>query len=159
MKITIEEGKSFLRLHAGKGVDCPCCGQYVRIYRRKFNTVMARTLIRLYSLGEGYHHVSDIVKGISNTGTNDFSKLQYWGLITEMPKQNDKARTSGHWTITPPGMDFVTGKLSLPGYAVVYNKKCIRIEGDKIDISGALGRKFNYQELMSEIISPIITHI
>ena len=72
---TIQEAKNFLKENFEKGCICPTCNKIVKKYVRPLNSVMARMLIRLYHLPEGWNHVSDIAKGISETGTNDFSKL------------------------------------------------------------------------------------
>ena len=114
---TIQEAKDFLKANYEKGVECPCCKQHVQLYKRKFNSTMARMLIRLFVLSKekniAFHHVKDIARGISDTGTNDFSKLVYWGLIQEQGKEaGDKAHhTSGYWRITDKGRDFIAHKL------------------------------------------------
>ena len=153
---TIQEAKDFLSANYKKGVECPCCKQHVRLYKRKFNSVMARTLIRLYVLTRDkkvvFHHVKDIVQGISSTGTNDFSKLVYWGLIQEKVKDPDDKihRTSGYWRITDKGREFIEHKFLLPKYVFVYNSECRGISGEETDIKQALTEKFNYDELIGK---------
>ena len=133
------------------GVDCPCCKQYVRLYKRKFNTVMARGLIKLYNLGDGFHHVSTIMSKISPSGSNDFSKLRYYGFIAEQENEDSAKRTSGMWKITEAGKDFALGNTSDRKYLFLYNKEEYRqpkLEGTT-DIYEALGEKFDYSELMN----------
>lgn len=147
------EVKKHLRNNWEKGTDCPACGQLVRRYSRPMHSTMAATLIRLHALNAqkaGYYHVKDIVKGISDTGTNDFSKLRYWDFIVEMPKDKDdtKKRTSGYWRITDKGTDFVMNRLTVQSHVLLFNKHLLGFEGNQINIKEALGEKFNYTELM-----------
>ena len=151
---SIQEAKDYLRENFEIGVECPCCKQLVKLYKRRINNIMSRTLIRLYHLDQEqpiYHHVKDIVKDISDTGTNDFSKLSYWGLIEEKQKEpkETKTRTSGYWTITDLGKKFVTSQVDLPSYALVYNNRVLEFSKDKVNIEKSLGEKFNYKKLMS----------
>ncbi len=145
---TVSEVKEFIKLNSEKGTHCPCCGQFVKVYKRKFNTVMVRGLISLYKLGPGYHHVRDIIKGISSTGTNDFSKLRYYGLIQEQCNTDSTKRTSGNWKITPKGELFVLNKISLPKYVFIYNANIEGFSEEFVTIEQALDNKFNYNELM-----------
>lgn len=153
---TLNDARIYLNENISVGTKCPCCEQRVQLYKRKINTVMARTLIRLFTLNrekptQEYFHVKDIVNGISATGTNDFSKLYYWSLIKEKPKEsnNTKNRTSGYWKITEKGIRFVLKNIEVPKYVKIYNTKAYGFSEEKTDIVGALSEKFNYTELMS----------
>lgn len=110
---------------------------------------MARCLIKLFNMGEGFHHVSTIIKGISPTGSGDFAKLRYWGFIEEMPNDNNSKRTSGYWRITEAGKEIVQNpNINFRKYALVYNGEVLKFEGVS-NIFEALGEKFNYHELMN----------
>ena len=147
---TIIEAKRHLRENFNTGTDCPCCGQFVKLYKRKLAATPSRMLIRLYSLLDGWNHVSEIVKGISSTGSNDFSKLAYWKLIEEKGNlNNDGKKNSGYWKITKKGRDFVENKIRIPSYVLIYNTKCYGFSDDETTIIGALGEKFSYNELMN----------
>jgi tRNA(His) 5'-end guanylyltransferase len=145
---TIQEAKIYLRENFDKGVNCPCCGQFVKLYKRKLNSVMARCLIKMTSLQNGYNHVREIVKGISDTGTNDFSKLKYWGLIEEMNNDDLDKKTSGYWRLTKQGLLFAKNQINVPKYAEIYNTKLIGFSAEQTNIIDSLGTKFNYNELM-----------
>ncbi len=151
---TLKAAKQHLRNNWNSGTDCPCCGQIVKLYRRKFNTIMARGLISLYHLCRGnqnYHHVSDIMTKISPTGSSDFSKLRYYKLIEEEKNEDPAKKTSGNWKITEMGIKFVHKQVAAPMYLLIYNTKLQGIDGDLIQIDEALGKKFHYQELMNQI--------
>lgn len=151
---SLQEVKSYLRENWSKGTHCPACNQFVKRYNRPLHSTMALTLIRLYHLCRGndaYLHVKKIVEGISDTGTNDFSKLRYWDLIEEMPKDSlaTKTKTSGHWRITAKGIDFVLGNIKIPSRIILYNKTFMGFDGDDIDIRGVIRNEFDYQRLMN----------
>lgn len=150
MITTIQEGKDMLREKWEKGVDCPCCGQLVKRYSRSMHTMMAVALIALYRAwidDHEYHHISEFAE---YRGIGDFAKLRYWGLIEEKEKGegDDHKRTSGYWKITEKGELFVKGKISVPRRVALFNQKFLGLEGDPMTIQEALGKKFNYQDLM-----------
>jgi ssDNA-binding Zn-finger/Zn-ribbon topoisomerase 1 len=150
---TIQEAKQHLKENYKKGVKCPCCNQNVKLYKRRLGSVMARCLIKLSVMGEGYHHVKDIVSGISDTGTNDFSKLRYWGMIEEQSNDDDTKRTSGHWRITDKGRLFARNSIYVPMYVFIYNGKKQGFSVGETNIVEALGTKFNYSQLINDYAS------
>ena len=155
---TIEEGKKYLRANwdQNNGVDCPCCGQLVKLYNRKLYSKMALQLIALYRLDRKhpnqYFHITDIGVQTSVIGGGDFAKLKYWGLIVELEKDDadDTKRTSGHWAITQKGRDFVIGKITVPSHVKVFDGRTFGFGEKHITIHHALGKKFNYAELMGD---------
>jgi hypothetical protein len=42
---SLEDAKKWLRERFGKGATCPCCNQFVKLYRRPFNYSMAVVLL------------------------------------------------------------------------------------------------------------------
>lgn len=151
MKNTLKEARKHLLASGRQGAVCPCCSQFVKLYKRKFNTVMARGLISLYHLSDGkthFHHVSAIMTKISPTGSNDFHKLRYYDFIREQVNSDPKKKTFGYWRITQKGIDFVMNKSTVKEYMLIYNTKLKGMEGEEIDIKKALGNKFNYSQLM-----------
>lgn len=138
----------------GKGRACPCCDQFVKIYRRTINSTMARQLLTAYhkhgaSKDGLYFHTRDVVL-IDSSGAGDFSKLEYWGLIErqEHVQGYDAKRSSGMWRITSLGREFVLNRTAVPMYALVYNNKLLELKGPQIDMQHALGKKFDYNEIM-----------
>ena len=150
--IYLEDAKKHLRTNFEKGVECPCCGQNVKEYRRNIHNVMARMLIRLYHLSlTDYVHVKNFM--IDSTGSNDYSKLRFWGLIQEMPKDeaDTEKRTSGCWKITSKGKSFVEEIIPVQKYVHIYDNMVQRFSGPYVTIRQALTTKFNYEELMKGI--------
>ena len=149
---TIEEGKDYLRANYDEGCTCPCCGQYVKAYRRSVYSSVARDLMHLYNLQskeDRHYHISEI--RLTTSGGGDLAKLVSWNLVEEMSKDpnNTRQRTSGYWKISPLGKRFVENNAKIRKYAVYYNNKFLRFEGGLVNIRQCLGDKFNYEELMS----------
>lgn len=132
------------------GAICPCCGQFARVYKRTIHRAMARWLLglyrrwfndcRWYSTGEDW----------SRLITADAAKLAYWGLIQQ--KDHDpsdtKRRSSGLWQPTLRGIHFISGQLSVPKFAVVFNGQLLGLQGPNVMIETCLGKGFDYRELV-----------
>jgi len=151
---TINEAKDYLRINCKEGVNCPCCGQLVKVYKRVIYSTTARDLIKLYLMHETngwdkYYHIVEILDE-KKSGGGDFAKFLHWKLVEEMPKDenNTQKRTSGFWKLTSAGKMFVENKLKVRKYVLLYNSKVLGFEGDKINIKECLGENFNYEELM-----------
>lgn len=150
---TMEEAKQLLKDNWEKGIDCPCCTQFVRLYKRPLYLAQAYSLIRLYKLCQDdytYHHISKISQE-NASGGGDFAKLIYCGLVEEKPKDEDDEtkRTSGYWRITRKGTDFVEASVTVKSHIRIYDGSFYGLIGKEISIKDALGKKFNYEELMA----------
>jgi hypothetical protein len=142
-RVTMEKAKQ-------KGTECPCCGQFVKVYRRTINSTMARQLITAHAKhGTEWFHTRDVVL-MDSAGAGDFSKLECWGLIRRAPhvQGEEGKRTSGMWKITPLGQEFIAGKKLVPKYAFIYNGTLLELGGVDMHIQHALGKKFDYREIM-----------
>lgn len=138
------------------GHHCETCGQFVRLYKRKILAQEAYRLIRLYKiskhiLGREYFHVSEFYKVAAVTGSGDFAKLRYWGLIKEQLNDDETKRTSGCWKITEKGRLFVEGKLSVNKYALVFDSAFFGFDGEQVGILTCLKKEFNYNDLMNSL--------
>lgn len=154
---TIEAGRVYVKAHAYKGVKCPCCTQLVKIYKRRIYSTMAIGLMKLYSITmrndsefNRYFHISDI-ESSRRSGGGDFAKLLYWELVEERPNTDEHKKHSGYWNITPQGKEFVQKKITVPEHALIFNDRLIGMSGEAVNIEDALGKKFNYKELMRTI--------
>jgi hypothetical protein len=151
---TIAEGKSYLRQNWTKGVPCPCCKQFVKLYPRKLTSAMAYALILIYrhhqtegSFG-AFFHVENHFKllDIPSSIRGDFPKLRYWGLIEQQIINN--AVIPAYYRITALGIQFVKEVASVSKISLLYNNTFYGFEGPEITIKDALKDKFNYSELM-----------
>jgi hypothetical protein len=146
---TLGEARKLVEENLDEGIECPCCTQFARRYNRKLVSGMARSLIDLYKQSSGWGefvHVTKI-RGASQGG-GSFSLLRYWGLISEAEKTTTETRTSGMWSITDRGKDFVKNQIRVPSYCVIFDGTVEGFTGDMIGIKEALNNKFDYAELM-----------
>ena len=60
-----------------------------------------------------------------------------------------KKKTSGLWRPTLAGLDFVDNKIMVPSYCKLYNNKEYGFSPETINIIDALGKKFDYNELIN----------
>ena len=132
-------------------VHCPVCDQKVKVYRRKLNSNMVRFLISLCAKcrdGSWVHHERLAYKG------RDYAHLRQFGLAVWKTIKDDTsgARTSGYWKPTEEGKQFVAGRVTVPSHVLLYNNKVLGFSDEKVGVREALGKKFDYDELMKECV-------
>lgn len=129
------------------GFDCPTCGQRVQLYRRSLYGTIVAALMKMHAAGgaKEYVHVPTVTKMGGDT-----AKLRWWGLIE--PKAGDRVDGSprnGQWKVTQAGVDFIRGRTRLPSHALTLLGTVLRLDDDKsVSVHDALGKKFDYQELI-----------
>jgi len=151
---SLTEARGWVEKMKKDGCICPCCTQISKIYKRKLYSTMAFELIKIYKLTKGDDKDDFInIKEINNRGGGDFAKLALWELVVEKPKDPEETvtRTSGLWKITEKGNLFVQGKLNVATHVFLYNAKVLGFSETNTTIKEALGKKFNYVELMNGI--------
>lgn len=148
---TVAEARAELEKRIGDGLRCPCCGQMAKRYRRKLNSGMASGLIAFYrqvaGLSEWVHVAKDTT--LSRLG-GDWAKLELWGLIeSKVEDREDNGPHSGIWRLTEKGADFVRGQIALPAHVLIYDNQMLGYDdSERVTIRDALGKKFDYEELM-----------
>jgi hypothetical protein len=154
---TLVEAKDKLReaLMAGKIVDCPCCKQQCKIWRRKLDTAMSRSLIWLvqsYAVEPRWYHIGEFPTVQRRPGGGDFAKLRHWEMICEKAKEEgeDSKRTSGYWQPLPKATQFVNNLIRVPSHAFLYRNVLVEFEKTSTNVVESLGKKFNYKELLRE---------
>lgn len=149
---TISEAKTYLRANFEEGLECPCCGQFVKLYKRRITSAQAIALIRFYNktleTGIEWHHVTEFGEAAFRGG--DFAKLRYWGLIEESFNHDGSKKNSGYWKITQRGIRFITGQRNITKYIHIYNDVVRGHSEEEVSIYQALGNKFNYEELINQ---------
>lgn len=142
---TLQDAKNWLLARVDKGALCPCCGQYAKVYRRKINSGMARSLIHMYRInGKGWVHVRAI-----GAQSREEGKLAYWGLVEEQVGTGLHGGRAGYWRVTDAGENFILNGKLVPKYARVYNGRVLGFDhSEMVGIKDALGTKFSYEDLM-----------
>ena len=141
---TLAEAKQYLRDNFKTGTECPCCGKYVKAYKRKLNAGMARALIIIYKLtkdGNSVHVQSEFTKLGLRATTMDYAYLEKWSLI-------EQSGSNGYWKITQRGKEFVEDDIDLPEYALVYNGNVYKWADNLVNIETALTEEFDLDEII-----------
>jgi len=157
---TLEEAKQWLRDRFDDGASCPCCHQYVKLYKRKLNSSMALAAVYIFKYFQAnpdtdWLHVPSYLSRIISSATvrgGDWSKLRYWGLIEDQKGvRSDGSERVGNYRITPAGKAFVAGTLRVPKHVFLYNGTVVKREdSETTSIDEALGDRFSYVELMDD---------
>lgn len=131
----------------GDGAKCPCCRQMAKVYRRGINAGQAAILVRWWrQYGTKPVMVAEQVK----TPGGDYAKLRYWGLVEDMHARREDGGPAGQWRVTDLGEMFAASKVAIPRFVYVYDNRLLRVdESESITIQEALGKRFDYDELMS----------
>jgi hypothetical protein len=130
--------------------NCGECGRMMKVYQRRLSAPMAKGLIKLHFLhrrhpDEKGFHISEIFRD-----RGDFAKLRFWGLIQELPNTETTKKSSGVWRITTEGKLFVTQNVWVPLYVTLrWGNEHVGFAGPRVKINETLGKKFDYEELMS----------
>lgn len=135
----------------GKIETCPCCNQTAKVYKRQVYDTIAVGLIRmvyLYRKSGKWVHRRDLGADLLRDSGGDISKLEWWGLTERKPKTPGE-NSSGFMRPTELGIAFVEGRVRIAAYVLAYNKRPIFFSPETIDIRTALGKDFDYAEVMA----------
>jgi hypothetical protein len=161
---TLEDAKKWLRVRFGKGAACPCCNQFVKLYKRSLNKSSAYVLLLMACYFQGdpveewLHVPSYIAEMVADhprraaAVRGDWAKLKFWGLIEEKPEMRaDGSPRVGYWRLTQLGRQFVKREVKVPSHVYIYNGSPLqRTVENMITIDEALGTEFSYDEIMGD---------
>lgn len=163
---SIEDAKKWLRANFSKGATCPCCHQFVKLYRRPFNKSMAYVLLliaryyrRVEVKPDEWLHVPSYIAEVAVGNPRraaavrgDWAKLKFWGLIEEKPEtRKDGSPRVGYWRLTQLGRQFVHREVKVPSHVYIYNGAPLpKVVDEMITIDEALTTEFSYTEIMGE---------
>lgn len=154
---TLEEAKKYLRAHWGEeNIECPCCHQLVSRQKRILYSSMAYVLILIYRKHReiGFNQWVDVHALMRENKINvpDYTKFRYWGILeAKIEKRPDDSNRNGKWRITQKGINFIKdASMRVPKYFWVFNNKVWGHSEKEINFQEALGKKFDYTEMMKE---------
>ena len=136
--------------NADNGYVCKCCGSYIKRYKRSMNCNMALAAIALYRYANGKHvHVEELLQKKGYKRCGDFTYLRHYGIIEKKEgKRDDGSKRNGLYKLTGRGVMFVEGTLEVNANFYMFNNALDGFGGEMIGIHKALGKKFDYSELM-----------
>jgi hypothetical protein len=149
---TLAQARHEVRAKWRDGMDCPCCGQLVKLYRRKIDGHGARFLIwlvRSWNAKPGWYNRLEAPTFGQAVSGGAYALPHYWDLMEQQPNETNPrlpASRSGIWRPTKRGLLFAKNLLTLPKYALVFNGQCYGFEGEDVSISDALPEWFDFWE-------------
>jgi len=151
--ITLESARNDLFKALKEGLDCPCCGQFAKSYRRGISGSQVKALMYLHQCGPGWHHHREFADG-----SGEHAKLRFWGLVekrNDPEEANRKDKTStGHWRITKLGKQFVKGEVKVAKYVYIYNNQLQHKDNlKKVDVHECIKNKFKFSDIMGGGVS------
>lgn len=152
---TLVEARDYVVENRGKGVKCPCCGRFVKLYKRPLGSTIARwliALVRRFERERRWYSVHEPWSLLINGGTGDVAKLRFWELVLSKSNDDPQKKSSGLWIPTDRGVDFVHGRRRMPRHCYVDRGNLEGFSRELITIQDALGKGFDYRELMEEVV-------
>jgi hypothetical protein len=154
---TLGEARAALRVAYIKGANCPCCKQFVKLYKRTISSSMAAGLCmvaRAKTVGEPFH-LESFFRSVSpeyDVG-GDFAKVRFWDFIESIEGlKEDGNPDNGMYKLTESGRRFVYDKVETIKYVWIFANKVREYGKDQyVTIHDCLQRsnKFDYDKLMS----------
>ena len=145
-----EAGGQFQRALAQDGTAvCPCCRRRATHWVKNIIGTAARdliTLVGLHAKSGAPVHIREFTQQRSN-----FYVLKHWDLIEPAGNDDPTMRSSGFWSPTEDGVEFVMGRLGLPKYVVTYDDELIRFQGPRVTIVDVLPERYNHAELLARV--------
>jgi hypothetical protein len=129
--------------------QCPTCLRKVKSYHRQIHATMARDLAVCYHRhGLDWFNLPDTL-GVYGRGTGNFSYLAYWQLAERAEGRRwDGSKNNGWWRVTVTGEWYLHGAVTVPRYARVFLGQFLGLTGDSVGVTDALGKGFDFTELM-----------
>jgi hypothetical protein len=159
---SLEEAKAWVQQNLPRGVQCPCCGQHAKVYKRKLNPTMACALIGIYRYfrdnpSEPWLHVPDFLvkyQTDAKIAGGDVAKLRFWDVLDAKSSLSrdqlpDGADRVGYYKITDLGKAFVERRVAIPSCVYLYNQMLLRSSDELTTIEQALGDRYDYRDLLT----------
>lgn len=150
---TLQRARDRLRsvLRSGDDMDCPCCGQRCKIYKRSINKTQAATLMWMLSetdnANDGWINFPEQAPPWIMR-SKQHSTLKHWALIEQRSYESGDKKHSGDWRLTETGKKFIARQTNVPKYVYIYDDNLLKTSREGISIDDALTERFSYAELM-----------
>jgi len=150
----VEDLKQMVIDYSSPGIDCPVCGRYVKLYRRKLHNEMATFLIQLvrqYNNKKRWYSTRELVTSARKAST-DGSYLVHWGLIDRKPENNSSGGTCGLYRPTEKGIQFARNSITVPSHLHMLCGEVVGFSETQARIEDCLDSPFKMVELMGGVM-------
>jgi hypothetical protein len=136
----------------GDGGNCPCCGKWGKVSPQGMNETRALALLwlsRAPSDVDGWVDVPKtgprwLMRGKTHT------TLQHWGFVESSGHAEDSKKSDGAWRVTPKGLHFICGTITVPRKAYIYKNVVEGWSDECVSFRECFGRHFDYAEVMAD---------
>lgn len=145
---SLEAAQAWLRERLGAGAHCPCCGQFSKIYAERPRAGASRAMVTMYNYVRlDWIHVPSTEQLGREGGA--IARMRYWGLLEESTEKRADGGNAGWWRVTPKGLAWMRGEITVPKFAILYNARCYGLYGPATSFEDAIDAPFDLAELMA----------
>jgi len=132
------------------GGHCPVCDRWGRVYSRRINKTMMKSLIWLHHSSPTDGPWTDIPLTAPRwlVRSNQLPTLRWWGLVERRTNDDLKKKHSGMWRVTTKGREFIAGTLRVPSMVFTYNGEPVGWSETQTAASDHF-EDFDYSEVMA----------
>lgn len=158
--MSVAGARDYISANLDEGVRCPCCDRWIKRYKRRLNSNMAMFLIDLVKVARSKKQEWTSYREVKFRG-RDYPYLIHWNLMETLRQPGSislgepDTKNSGIYKPTELGLAFVHRLVKVPSHIYLV---CNEVEGfsdAQVDIVQALGRRFDYAELMAPRIDSV----
>ncbi len=138
-----------------EGGTCPCCDRHGKVNANYLRSGITRGAIWLYnwhcdeSFSRFCHLPTQAPRYVLTS--NNMGKLRHWGVVEREVVETDdghKHEKSGRYRLTSYGRAFIQGTVRAPECIFTYNDEVWGKGDDLVTVRQALGKSFNYDEII-----------
>lgn len=123
-------------------IECPCCSQLVKIYKRDLDWSMIAFLIAIVKLSKienkvefRHNQICDYAKNNLGIFPTNYALTKKWDLVLS-PK-------NGYYCLSPIGYRFLNNEITLPSFLIIYNNVIIQKSKTLINVFDVDKEKVN----------------
>lgn len=135
-----------------KGGHCPVCDRWGRIYGRKINRTMAKSLVWICQAEADDDGWIDVPAQGPRwlVQSNQLPTLKWWGLVERRSNEGkNKTKHSGLWRPTAMGLDFVNSGIRIPEQVFTYNDEVQGYGTATVTLRDCFKDNFDYNDTMN----------
>ena len=125
---------------------CEHCGHVKKTWKKSIISTAVAALVRLVMVYGGKPVHLDKFNVVQKD--RNVSQLVFWGLVVPAINDDTGKRASGMWSPTQAGINFVNRKTVIQKYIITIENEFVGFDGEWIGVREALGKRFDYSELM-----------
>lgn len=151
-RMTVAEARDTVRDHLRPGVPsirCPVCQRLVKLYKRKLDSIMGRTLLRFYERDRRRPGKFVDYRRVMEAGRmGEAAMLRHWEMLEAHPT------VAGRWRITELGRDFCESLVRVPWAVWHWNRRAYGFTTRRTTIKRSVADTFDVDELMASLNEP-----